>query len=157
MASAATCGRSSGRRKRSGPMARRSSTCGSTKNVPVSEFPILGFMPDAPANTVGALVSSSQVVPTERGIGGGVAVSNVTPAPVAGNPTGGFVTTLTDGSERIVFGAGSKLYAGNGADLSGATYNANVAQTWSFAQFGDMTLAVNKGDTVQSYSGTGTF
>src|SRR5690348_10537837 len=107
------------------------------------DSPIVGFAPDLPQDTPGIITSSSAIVPTERGIASGINTVVVGSAK-SGVPCGGFIATKIDGTQRLIVGTPTKLWDSE-SDVSGTTYNADASQNWSFAQYGDVTLAVNKG------------
>jgi len=124
----------------------------------MSEYPILGFAPDLPQDMQGVLTSSAQIVPTERGIASSPYSPTALGSFVTGNPCGGAYFTKIDGTTRVFLGVNTKIYewTTSAVDRSGAAYNASISQTWSFAQFGDVSLAINKGDVLQA-STTGNF
>jgi hypothetical protein len=65
-----------------------------------------------------------------------------------------------DGTQRWFIGTATNIYESNSTgssltDRSLTTYSASATQTWSFCQFGDVTLATNLGNVIgQSSSGT---
>lgn len=122
---------------------------------------IIGFAPDLPSDTPGALITSGGVVPTARGFKAGWAAPTTTRGSQADLGT----TAITGaGSGRVPSGTTS-YYVGQTTKLweitlGGASatdrskaggYNSTdtVDGGWSFAQFGVKTLAVNKFDTLQ--------
>ncbi len=120
--------------------------------------PLLGFTPDMEAPTAGALVDCDQFIPYLSGME--AAPTPVTPLDVPALATacrGAVVTEKIDGSRRIIAGTATKLYeltAGAWADRSSATYSGGADTRWSFAQFGDDTIASNKADAMQVSSST---
>lgn len=122
--------------------------------MPTKEYPIIGFQPDLPPDTPGVIVASPQVIPTDRGFGSTTASAVASNSFGVSGPFGGFEATNVAGdSSRVFIGTSTKLHvlgvANTAVDLSGAVYNASLSQQWSFAQLGDNTLAVNKGDPLQ--------
>ena len=129
----------------------------------IDEYPLIGFAPDMPPDTKGVIVESSAILPTVRGVSSGVAFEAVSTAQT-GRYCGGAVLTGIDGywTGRRIFGTLTKLYEfvdfGAGTtttDISGGQiFNASTTDTWSFAQFGAISLAVNKNNTLQQSTGT---
>lgn len=121
--------------------------------------PLLGFAPDADSTVPGVLTDCTNLVPYENGMEGGPAAATPSDVPaLAAECLGAAVVTNLSGVRRIVAGTAPKLYevaSGAWGDRSGATYNATADFRWSFAQFGNTTLAANKGDTIQRSTGTG--
>jgi hypothetical protein len=123
--------------------------------------PLLGFMPDADGTTPGVISDCTNFIPYLNGMMG--APTPVTPAatPVlASECIGAAVTTNLAGFRRIFAGAETKVYELSGGawvDRSRASpYTSAGDNRWSFAQFGDATLAANRSDTIQR-STTGAF
>lgn len=116
--------------------------------------PIVGFAPDMESPTPGVLTDCAQFIPYESGME--AAPSGATPSDVpvlAAACLGAAVVSKLDASRRTIAGTATKLYelsGGTWTDVSGATYSAGADTRWSFAQFGDTTLAANKGDAIQS-------
>lgn len=127
----------------------------------LQRIPIIGFAPDLPSDTPGALLSCGGVVATPRGIKAGWAVPS-TSRGLQGDLgtaaiTGAFQARTTDGTYYYYVGQTAKLWE---STVGGATvtdrskvggYNSTDTTdgVWSFAQFGTKTLAVNKFDTLQ--------
>lgn len=121
--------------------------------------PLLGFAPDADPVTPGVITDCTNLVPYENGMEG--APTALTPDDVpalAAECFGATVVTNLSGTRRIIAGTGTKLYeltGGAWADQSRvAAYNASSDSRWTFAQFGNTTLAANKGDTIQRSTST---
>lgn len=116
------------------------------------EYPLLGFAPDLPQDTQGVVVESNAILPTSRGFGSGLRVT--TNGTVFTGPSmGGARLLALDGSSTNLIGTATKLYkvqSGTTSNVSGATYHASNTDTWSFAQFGSVSLAVNHGDKLQA-------
>lgn len=122
-------------------------------------IPIIGFAPDADQTTPGILSDCVNLIPARVGMEGGP--SEQTPADVpalAAECQGAAVVTLLDNTRRIFAGTAEKLYelsSGAWADqtrVSGGDYAGGSDTRWSFAQFGDDTIASNRADTIQSSS-----
>ena len=122
-------------------------------------IPLLGFAPDLDPTTPGIITDCTNFVPTLKGYKGGYSGADVGMDAVASAVLNGAVLTKLDASNRLIVGTTEYLYESSGSswsDVSGTTYNASSAFPWHFAQFGDTSLAVNKGDTLQ-YSTSGAF
>lgn len=123
-------------------------------------IPLLGFAPDLESPTPGVITDCSQMIPYRNGMEG--APTNVTPVDVpalSNECIGAAVVTKLDATRRIFAGTTTDLYelvSGAWVDVSSATYNGGADTRWSFAQFGDLTIAANRADTLQ-YSTSGTF
>lgn len=116
-------------------------------------YPLLGFAPDLPQDVKGAIVSSSAILPTDRGISGGVLATGLgSPLTFDDAANAAAVLSKIDGTQRVFAGASTKIYeivSGVGTSRGTGSYHASSSQTWHFAQFGDVSLAVNKGDKLQ--------
>tara|TARA_R110002110_G_scaffold134855_4_gene318510 strand:+ start:2063 stop:3505 length:1443 start_codon:yes stop_codon:yes gene_type:complete len=120
-----------------------------------------GFAPDLDPTTEGVITDCTNIVPTLRGFEGaaqGVDVG-MDLLPYAALHAG--LVVKLDASSRLIAGTATKLYEKSGtswADVSRtAAYNASTTYPWRFAQFGDTTLAVNKGDVIQASTTSGAF
>lgn len=125
-------------------------------------IPLLGFAPDVEAPTPGMLVDCSQFIPYQTGMES--APSPVPPSDVpalAAECVGAAVVTLLDSSRRVLAGTATSLYeisTGTWSDESrtvGGAYTGGTDTRWSFAQFGDSTIASNRVDAMQRSTGTG--
>ena len=116
--------------------------------------PILSFLPDADQSTPGILSDCENMVPYLGGMRG----AN-TPVSIPGVPVipavcqGAAVTSKLDGSRRILAGTTTALYelvSGSWSNVSrGVAYTGGADTRWSFAQFGDATIAANRADKIQ--------
>ena len=104
------------------------------------------------------------MIPTPKGFSSGPVLAATNAATVSNTQSlGVFSPKKVDGTQRWFFGTTTKLYessssGGTLTDRSGATYNAvDPTQTWSFCQFGDVTLASNKGDVLQQINAGSAF
>lgn len=117
--------------------------------------PLLGFCPDCDPSTAGVITDCTNLIPGEKAMQGG-------PSPVAplGVPAlafecrGAAVLTNLGGTRRVLAGAQTKLY-----ELSGSTwtdvsrvgnYTGSTENRWSFAQFGNASIATNDTETIQA-------
>lgn len=118
--------------------------------------PFTQFAPDLDPTTPGIIVDATNIVPTLRGYAGGPSGVDVGMDALAAAALGAAICTKLDGTNRLFAGTATKLYEKSGTgwtDVSRvAAYNASTTYPWRFAQFGDTSLAVNKGDVLQSIS-----
>ena len=119
--------------------------------------PLIGFAPDADQAMPGILSDCTNLVPFVNGMEGGP--SAVTPSDVpalAAACLGAAVVTNQAGTRRVYAGTTTHLYelsGGSWTDRSSATYTGGGDTRWSFAQFGDATLAANRADAMQRSTG----
>ena len=116
-------------------------------------IPISGYAPDLIATTPGILTSCQNLLPTSDGMEsakGLVPVSGLTPR--AGVVSAVGVVRL-DGAKRTFAGTLTGLYEariGVWEDVSrSGGYTVSAESAWSFAQFGNSTLAANKSHLLQ--------
>ena len=118
--------------------------------------PLLGFTPDIEAATPGVITDCTNFIPYLNGMEG--APTNTTPAstPALAAPClGAAVVTNLAGSRRVIAGTATKLFelvAGAWTDVArtvGGNYSGGADTRWSFAQFGNATLAANRADVIQ--------
>lgn len=119
---------------------------------------LLGFSPDADPTTPGVLTDCTNFIPYENGMEGGPSAATPSDVPaLAAECLGVAVVTDLSGVRRIIAGTATKLYELSGGawdDVSRvAAYNASTDNRWSIAQFGNTTLAANKGDAIQRSTG----
>jgi hypothetical protein len=120
------------------------------------------FAPDADFTVVGVAVEMSTLVPSLRGYKAAPTAVNAGLDALASECFGAAVMRKLDNSTRYIAGTATKLYESTGTtwtDVSravGGDYAAAGDTRWSFAQFGNVSLATNKADTLQ-YSLTGDF
>ena len=124
-------------------------------------YPLEGFAPDKNPTTPGVLTACAARVPSSKGMKAAPsAVSIGLPALDAACIGAATLTTL-NGTVRFIAGTTTKLQMANASTwedvsrTSGGAYNASADQRWRFAQFGDVSLAAQKGDILQ-YLSSGT-
>ena len=119
-------------------------------------IPLLGFTPDALTNTPGILVDCQQWMPSENG-GEAAPSAQVYSTAMASSCYGAETLTLLDTTRRVFAGTASKLNELSGTSWTdrsrGGGYTLGAESQWSFAQFGDTSLATNIDTVVQSSSG----
>ena len=120
------------------------------------KLPLLGYAPDADPQTPGVIADCVSFISSQRGM-------EAAPAPVA-TPLAALASTCygiatfrkLDSSSVTVAGTATKIYLAGTAswsDVSGTAYGASTNNRWSFCQYGDVTLAANKADTIQARTG----
>ncbi|MDE2102842.1 MAG: hypothetical protein KGL39_36700, partial [Patescibacteria group bacterium] len=122
-----------------------------------------GFTPDADTTQPGILTDCTNFIPYEKGMKG--APSLVTPSSVpalAAACNGSAIVTKLDDSRRVFAGTTTALYELSGGSWTAVTrgtgaYTGGSDTRWSFAQFGDATLAADLTDTIQRSNGSGAF
>lgn len=119
-----------------------------------------GYAPDLAATTPGILTDCSALIPTLKGMAGAPSAVDLGLDALAATCQGGAVCIKLDNSIRLLAGTGTKLYelAGTGWDdvTRASDYNLGTDIRWTFTQFGDVTIAAAKSDTLQ-YSSSGDF
>lgn len=118
---------------------------------------IAAFAPDLDPTTTGIMTALSNMAPTMRGYAGAPSAQSVGLPALASAASGAAVCTKLDSTKRILAGTATNLYEvalSAWIDQSrtvGGAYNATTTR-WRFAQFGDDSLAVQKGDVIQRSS-----
>jgi hypothetical protein len=125
---------------------------------------LIGYAPDLPSTTPGVITTCTNMVPTMRGMEG--APSEQAPSGISGALAaacaGAASLRKLDESVRVIAGTATKLYeiaSGSWTDrtrASGGDYSLGTDIRWRLAQFGDVSLAAAKSDTLQA-STTGAF
>lgn len=121
--------------------------------------PFSGYMPDADPTTSGVITAIESMVPTIRGsyVGAPTGV-DVGMDALAAAVLGAAICTKLDGTNRLFAGITTALYEKSGTTWNdvtravGGNYAASDTNPWRFAQFGNVSLAVNKTDQLQSIS-----
>lgn len=118
---------------------------------------LLGYSPDIDPTIEGVITDCAALVPSERGMKGAPNAVDLGYSALAAECKGAATIRRLDDSFRTFAGTATKLYDLSGGvwgDQSGSVYNCGADSSWRFAQFGDTTLAVNKGDTLQQSTTT---
>lgn len=118
-----------------------------------------GYAPDADPSTPGVVVDLDMMEPSFRGYKSAPSAVSTELTALASACVGSALITKLDGSKRLFAGTATHIYeASSGAwtDRSGSTYAAASDARWTFAQFGDVTIAQNGVDEPQT-STTGAF
>lgn len=121
---------------------------------------LLGFLPDADPTTPGVITACTNFIPYVNGMKGAPAAVTPSGVPALGAACiGAAVVTKLDDSRRIFAGTTTAIYelvAGVWTDRSAFAYAGGADTRWSYAQFGDSTIAANLSDYIQR-STTGAF
>lgn len=120
---------------------------------------LIGFAPDRDPMTPGVFTDCQHVIPFGKGFQGAPTGAAASVAVLPAACRGAVVATRLDDGRRIFAGTQTKLYeliAGAWTDRSAGTYTGSVDSRWSFAQFGDTTIASNLVDAMQA-SASGAF
>lgn len=118
-------------------------------------IPVTQFAPDADRTQAGVVKSLTMMVPTSVGYKAAPTPTDPGFNALANEAFGAVVARKLDNSTRVIAGAAQYLYelsSGTWSDVSGSTYGASADVRWCFTQFGDVTIAANKNNTIQSSS-----
>jgi hypothetical protein len=123
---------------------------------------LLGFSPDAEPTSAGIITDCTNFIPYEQGMKSAPTGQTPTNVPaLAAACNGSAVVTKLDDSRRTFAGTASDMYelsGGSWVDVSRVgNYTGGSDTRWSFAQFGDATIASNLSDTMQRSNGSGAF
>jgi hypothetical protein len=121
-------------------------------------IPYIGFLPDMDEHTPGIITDCDMLLPSIKGYKGAPSTSNVTDA-LAAACIGATYVVLLDNTNRLFAGAATKLYELSGTSWSDVSRGGNYSSSteWRFAQFGNVSLAVNSADTMQKSISSGAF
>lgn len=117
-------------------------------------IPLIGYAPDVDPNTSGAIVEMTDILPTVRGMKGCPSPVNGGFAAVSEAVNSLAVVTKLDGSRRTFAGTNTTLQElvsstwTDRSDVGG--YTVGVDNRWGFDQFGDVTIAACKAETLQA-------
>ena len=124
-------------------------------------IPLIGFAPDASPQTPGVIVDCSAFIPFERGFKAAPTLTDPGVSALAAACRGAAVLTKLDASRRLFAGTQTKLYELSGTSWTDASavgdYTGNSENRWSFAQFGNVSLASNTTEAIQYSNGSGDF
>jgi hypothetical protein len=120
--------------------------------------PIQSFAPDLDPFTPGIITDCRRIMPTIRGVKPAPASVDLGIDALAAATTGVAQVRLLSGANRLFAGTTTKLYELSGTSWTdrtrtvGGDYTGSSSNRWRFAQFGNVTLAVNQTDILQSSS-----
>ena len=119
-------------------------------------IPISGFAPDLDSTADGVLTDCSMMIPTPAGYRAAPSAMASGIQALASECRGIAVTRNVSNTKKIFAGTQTALYQQAGSawtDVSRAGgYTGGAETRWRFAQFGDMTLAVNQTEELQASS-----
>ena len=120
---------------------------------------LLGYSPDSDPSILGVLTNCAAMVPSIKGMKGAPEARSPGVTVFSGTCVGAAVLTKLDGTTRFFAGTGTQLKeltsTTTWTDRSRATVYAAASDVrWRFAQFGNVSLATNKNDTVQASAST---
>ncbi len=125
--------------------------------------PLLGYGPDLDPTTPGVLPDCATLVPTVRGTMEGAPSPQNTALPaLAAACLGAAVVRKLDNTTRFIAGTATKLYEAGSTSwtdrtrASGGDYNLGTDVLWTFAQYGDQSIASSKSEILQ-VSSSGAF
>lgn len=123
---------------------------------------LIGYAPDQDPTTPGIITNCSALIPSMKGMKGAPSPQSTTLAALASACQGAAVLRKLDNTTRFIAGTATKLYEAGATTWSdvtrtvGGDYSPASDVRWRFAQFGNVSLAVEKNDVLQS-STTGAF
>jgi hypothetical protein len=117
----------------------------------------IGFAPDIPKDTPGVIIDCTQLISNEHAM----AAAPATAAPtglvaVTAAVRGAATVTSTTGTRYTYAGTQTDLYQENGTtwtDVGASSLSGSSENRWSFAQFGNATLASNNTQKIQAATG----
>ncbi|TEA78641.1 hypothetical protein [Allopusillimonas ginsengisoli] len=123
-------------------------------------IPLLGFMPDADPTVSGAILDCENLIPTAKGFSAANSLADTGTQVLPGECRGAGLAVLLTNARRLFAGTPTAIYeniSGEWADVSrDGGYSSGAENRWRFAQFGNVTLAVNQQDVMQA-SASGAF
>lgn len=125
--------------------------------------PLVGFAPDLDATQPGVITACVAYVPSYKGMRGAPSAVDVSIDALTAQCRGSAVLTLLDSSRRLIAGTSTHLYeaaGANWADVSrtaGGSYTVATDLSWRYSQYGNVSLAAQKGDKIQFSVTSGNF
>lgn len=124
--------------------------------------PLTGFSPDLSPDTPGVLTDCAGVIPSLRGIEAAPGLLTQGYAALAAKCLGAALLRKLDATTRFFAGTQTKLYEGSSGAWSDVTrvasdYSGGGESLWRFAQFGQVSLAVNTTNLLQFSVASGVF
>jgi hypothetical protein len=119
---------------------------------------LVGFMPDADQTVQGAILDCTNLIPTTKGTFR--PANSLITLPQGALPsacTGAYLAIQLSGATRFIAGTTTGLFTNTltgWTNISrGGGYTGSSDQPWTFTQFGNITIAVNKANEMQFSSG----
>lgn len=119
----------------------------------MAQTKLLGFAPDIDGSTPGIFTDCANIIPTDSGFKAAPAPASANVPALAAVCRGAAIISRLDDTRRAFAGTQTKLYellSGVWTDRSAGTYAGSTESRWSFAQFGDTTIATNFVDAMQA-------
>lgn len=119
-------------------------------------IPLTGFAPDLPPETPGIMTECSGLIPSMNTFIGVPSPIDAGLGAISSTAKGFVVTRKSDGNIRTFCGNATKLYeqvSGAWSDVSkvgGYAVSGDPVYRWRFCQFGDVTIAASKEETMQA-------
>lgn len=115
--------------------------------------PLQGFAPDLDPTTPGVLSDCDAIIPTEQGLAAAPSIAPTGLPALAGVPIGAYATTLLDGTKRFFASTATNIYEAAGTAWTDRSRVGNyTGQRHRFAVFGNVVLAANRSQVIQSAS-----
>lgn len=117
----------------------------------------IGFLPDVAPTTPGVITECNGFLPSKFGMKSAYSAATLGLDALAAACKGFVAAQKTDGTTRVIAGSAVRLYELSGTSWTnrtravGGDYSSGTTR-WRFAQFGDITIAVNQFDTPQTSS-----
>jgi hypothetical protein len=121
-------------------------------------YNFIGYAPDTDPTTPGVITDCTMLIPSRRGMKAAPSAAASEYAALAAACKGAASLRKLDASVRVFAGTGTALFeaaSGTYTDrtrVSGGAYTLGSEDRWRFAQFGNVSLAAAKTDTLQSSS-----
>ena len=109
----------------------------------------VGYAPDVDPTAQGVFTDCVDIVPTQAGFKGSPEAQDLGVAALPAATYGAAIGVKLDNSSRLFAGTETGIYeaiASSWTLRTVTTCNASIDSRWAFGQFGDSTLAINKGD-----------
>lgn len=117
-------------------------------------IPILGFLPDSDPTQPGAIVDCSEVIGCDVGMKGAPSSVDAGLPALADECRGGAITRNLSANRRLLAGSATKLYEATATTWNDVSrvgdYVLGADDRWSFAQFGNTSLASTLTAPIQS-------
>jgi hypothetical protein len=120
------------------------------------EHPFIGYAPDLDPTTPGIIIDCQNVIPSMKGMRSAFSAQSTTLPALATRARGGASIRRLNETSRLIIGTQTRLFeagASSYSDVSrttGGTYSCAADQLWTFAQFGNVTIASQKADKIQA-------
>ena len=116
----------------------------------------LGFAPDLPPETAGVMTDCDGFVPTVTGMEAVSSAEDASLGTLSSTAIGLATIRRLDGTRLTFAGTTTDLYHGTSSwakvTRSSGDYSVPSNNNWTFAQYGNVTLAANRSDPIQVYN-----